>query len=408
MKKTSKFIIVLLLVFALVGCSGKGKDEPTEVVFWHAMNGAQEETLTRFAEGFMEENKDIKITLQNQGKYNDLQAKLNSTFISPKDLPTITQAYPNWLWDAAKEGLLVDMGPIVKGIENSDDINKDMLGASVIEGVQYGIPFNKSVEVLYYNADMLTEYGVEVPTTMEELATASKTIFEKSEGKVVGAGFDSLNNYYAIGMKNAGVDFNKDLDVTGQESEDVVNFYFEGVKEGYFKMANSGEYLSTDLGGEVLAMNIGSIAGESHVAKAAEGKFEFGISNRPSEINLSQGTDIYMFKEATEAEQAAAAKFIEYLVSGDVQLDWALSTGYIPVRNSVIADEKYSATDKSKAPHIVGDATEKMFTIPVIENADPAYNLGRDMMSEVLADKNTDVKKVLADYQTKMQAAWNQ
>ena len=49
-----------------------------------------------------------------------------------------------------------------------------------------------------------------------------------------------------------------------------------------------------------------------------------------------------------------------------------------------------------------------MFTIPVIENADPAYNLGRDMMSEVLADKNTDVKKVLADYQTKMQAAWNQ
>ena len=306
MKKTSKFIIVLLLVFALVGCSGKGKDEPTEVVFWHAMNGAQEETLTRFAENFMEANKDIKITLQNQGKYNDLQAKLNSTFISPKDLPTITQAYPNWLWDAAKEGLLVDMGPIVKGIENSDDLNKDMLGASVIEGVQYGVPFNKSVEVLYYNADMLKEYGVEVPPTMEALATASKTIFEKS-----------LNNYYPIEMKNAGVDFNKDLDVTGKESEDIVNFYFEGVKEGYFKMANSGEYLSTDLGGEVLAMNIGSIAGESHVAKAAEGKFEFGIANRPSAINLSQGTAIYMFNEATEAEQAAAATFIEYLVSGD-------------------------------------------------------------------------------------------
>ena len=97
MKKTSKFIIVLLLVFALVGCSGKGKDEPTEVVFWHAMNGAQEETLTRFAENFMEANKDIKITLQNHGKYNDLQAKLNLCFISPKDLAIITQAYPNWL-----------------------------------------------------------------------------------------------------------------------------------------------------------------------------------------------------------------------------------------------------------------------------------------------------------------------
>ena len=78
-----------------------------------------------------------------------------------------------------------------------------------INGVQYGIPFNKSTEVLFYNADLLKEYGVKVPTTLDELKEAAKAIYEKSNHEVVGAGFDSLNNYYVIGMKNKGVDFTK-------------------------------------------------------------------------------------------------------------------------------------------------------------------------------------------------------
>ncbi|WZU02531.1 hypothetical protein MGH68_06145 [Erysipelothrix sp. D19-032] len=45
-------------------------------------------------------NPNIKVTLQNQSKYPDLQSKINQTIASPKDLPTITQAYPNWLWNA--------------------------------------------------------------------------------------------------------------------------------------------------------------------------------------------------------------------------------------------------------------------------------------------------------------------
>lgn len=406
MKNIKKYFMVLLLVLALVGCNAKS--EETEVTFWHAMNGPQEEMLTEITEAFMKEHKDIKVTLQNQGKYSDLQAKINTTLISPKDLPTITQAYPNWLWNAAEDELLVDLAPFMDKINDLDDINKTLLDAGKIKGVQYGLPFNKSAEVLYYNANMLEEYGVEVPTTMEELAAASKTIFEKSEGKVIGAGFDSLNNYYAIGMKNEGVEFNKDLDVTSEASQKVVNYYFDGVKEGYFKMANAGEYLSSDLGSGVLAMNVGSMAGEKHVVKAIDGAFEYGVAPRPSEINLSQGTDIYMFNEASEAEQTAAVAFMNYLMSPDVQLKWALGTGYAPVRTSVVNSDEYKNTTESKVPAILADSTENMFTIPVIENADPAYNLGRDMMSKILADKNSNVAKELEAYKTQFEAAWNQ
>ena len=37
--------------------------------------------------------------------------------------------------------------------------------------------------MLFYNADLLKEYGVEVPKTLEELKEASKTIYEKSTKK---------------------------------------------------------------------------------------------------------------------------------------------------------------------------------------------------------------------------------
>ena len=424
MKNIKKYFVVLLLVLALVGCTSKPAEndgdsdivtevpEGTVVTLWHGMSGTQEEAITKITEDFMTDFPNIEVKLQNQGRYGDLQAKLNSTFISPKDLPTITQAYPNWLWHAVQDDLVVDLAPYMNNselaIEDQDDIIPALMDAGKIEGVQYGLPFNKSTEVLYYNADMLAEHGVKVPTTMEELASSSKEIYEKTNGKVVGAGFDSLNNYYAIGMKNEGVDFNSDLDVTSQASKDVVNFYYDGIKEGYFRIAGQGEYLSDPFGAQTIAMNIGSMAGESHVVKAADGRFDYGVVNRPSEINLSQGTDIYMFDSATPEEKTAAFEYMKYLMSNDAQLYWALETGYMPVRTSVIESDAYVNASESKIPAIIGDATKSMFTIPVIENADPAYNSGRDMMERILSQDNADVDAELETFKTEFEAAWNQ
>ncbi len=57
------------------------------------------------------------------------------------------------------------------------------LDGAQIDGVQYGIPFNKSTEMLFYNADMLDEYGIDVPTNLEELKEASQEIYENQTVK---------------------------------------------------------------------------------------------------------------------------------------------------------------------------------------------------------------------------------
>lgn len=426
-KSLVKATLATASVVALGACSANStnssqsakKDIVTEVksettiTFWHAMNGAPEKALQKLTDDFMKANPNIKVELQNQSTYKDLQAKINSTLTSPKDLPTITQAYPNWLFNAASQDALVDFKPYIEnetiGFKKGEEIRSNLMQGAQIDGVQYGIPFNKSTEVLFYNADLLKQYGVKVPTTLDELKEAAKTIYEKSNHEIVGAGFDSLNNYYAIGMKNKGVDFTKELDLTSDASKEVIKYYADGIRDGYFRTAGSDKFLSGPFQNKKIAMYVGSSAGESFVAKGAkEAGYEYGVAPRPDKYNLQQGTDIYMFEGSTTEEQRTAAfLYLKFLSSAESQLYWAQQTGYIPTIASVLEKDEYTKSN-SKVPAILGEATKNLFSIPVVENSDPAYAEIRTILEKIFATQNGNVDQLIQDSKAQFDAAWNQ
>lgn len=380
--------------------------EATTITFWHAMNGPHEQALTKLTEDFMKANPNVKVELQNQSSYKDLQAKLNATFTSKQNLPTISQAYPSWLYDASQSDLLVDLNPYITndkiGMKENAPLESLMKGAQ-IEGKQYGMPFNKSTEVLFYNKDLLEKYGVAVPKTLEELKVAAQTIYEKSNGEVVGAGFDSLNNYYAIGMKNKGVDFNSSLDFSSDASQKVVNYYAEGVKAGYFRIAGSDKFLSGPFANQKLAMYVGSSAGEAHVAKPAQEKgFTYGVAARPEKINLQQGTDVYMFSSASETQRTAAYLYMKFLSSADSQLYWAQQTGYMPAVESVLKSDAYK-NSTTKVPAVLEETTKELFSIPVVQNSDAAYTEVRSIMEKILATGSVDFSSL----KTQLSQVWS-
>ena len=84
---------------------------------------------------------------------------------------------------------MVDFKPYIEnetiGFKKGEEIRPELMEGAKIKGVQYGIPFNKSTEVLFYNADLLKQYGVKVPTTLDELKEAAKTIYEKSNHELL-------------------------------------------------------------------------------------------------------------------------------------------------------------------------------------------------------------------------------
>lgn len=409
-KLTSLALSAVLMTGLMTGCGSKNNasseeivteiTEPVEISFWHAMSGDLEKTLENLTDKFMEANPNITVTLQNQSTYNDLQQKMTATLASPKDLPTLTQAYPHWMINAMQDELLVDLKPYIEnetiGSENYNDMLEGFKTASEIDGKIYGMPFNKSTEVIWYNKTLFDELGLEIPTTFEEFAQVAKTITEKKG--IVGAGFDALNNFYTTYLKNKGVDFNSETDVTSAESVEAANYYLDGIKEGYFRIAGTDMYLSGPFANETLGMYIGSNAGESFVKQGVDGKFEIGVAPYPAESVMQQGTDLYMFSNATAEQRTAAFEFLKFLTSTENQITWGVETGYIPATHAAISSDEYKNSG-SLVSSILEEATSKnLFINDVAQGVDSAYNESRVVMEDILADKNSDVKSKLEAY----------
>lgn len=409
-KLTSLALSAVLMTGLMTGCGSKNNasseeivteiTEPVEISFWHAMSGDLEKTLENLTNKFMEANPNIKVNLQNQSTYNDLQQKMTATLASPKDLPTLTQAYPHWMINAMQDELLVDLKPYIEnetiGSENYNDILEGFRNSSEIDGKIYGMPFNKSTEVIWYNKTLFDELGLEVPKTFEEFAQVAKTITEKKG--IVGAGFDALNNFYTTYLKNKGVDFNSETDVTSAESVEAANYYLDGIKEGYFRIAGTDMYLSGPFAAEQLGMYVGSNAGESFVKQGVDGKFEIGVAPYPAESVMQQGTDLYMFSNATAEQRTAAFEFLKFLTSTENQITWGVETGYIPATHAAISSDEYKNSG-SLVSSILEEATSKnLFINDVAQGVDSAYNESRVVMEDILADKNSDVKSKLEAY----------
>ena len=417
-----KRLLALGLVFmsaAMVGCGSKGNDtssadivteikEPVEITFWHAMNGDLEKTLTNLTDKFMAENPNIKVTLQNQSSYKDLQQKITATVASPKDLPTMTQAYPDWMFNPIKDNLVTDLTPYIENetlkFDNYEDILPSFREAAKIDGKIYGMPFNKSTEVLWYNKTLLDELGLKAPTTYDELVQVAKTIKEKKG--IAGAGFDSLNTYYTTFLKTEGKTFDSSFDVTSEASAKALNYYLEGVKEGYFRIAGTDNYLSGPFGNGTVAMYVGSNAGENFVKQGVGDKFEVAAAPYPTSASLQQGTDLYVFSSATAEQKTAAYMFLKFLTTKENQITWASETGYMPVRQSAIDSEEYKKSGSLIAP-ILSDATKNLYTNPVVSGADAAYREAGTVMETVLANpSNADVTKTLEGFKTTLKSIW--
>lgn len=416
--KCKKLIALALSLGLMTGCTSKGGQtsneeivtelkEPVEITFWHAMNGDQEKTLQKLTDEFMSSNKNIKVTLQNQSSYPELKQKLTATVASPKDLPTMTQAYPDWVLDAVKENLVLDLEPYINNetlkFDNYEDILENFREGSKIDGKIYGMPFNKSTDVLWYNKTLLDELNLQPPTNYEELVKVSKEIKDKKG--IAGVGFDSLNTYYTTFLKNEGKTFDSSLDVTGKESAKAVNYYLDGIKEGYFRIAGTDKYLSGPFGSETVAMYVGSNAGESFVKSGAEGKFEPAAAPYPAEIAPQQGTNLYVFNNATSEQRTAAFEFMKFLTSKDVQITWAKETGYMPVRKSAIESDEYKNSGSLISP-ILSEATKNLYTNPLVDGAASAFTEAGTVLEGILADPKSDVDKKLEEFKNTLNSVW--
>src|SRR2546429_7350331 len=76
----------------------------------------------------------------------------------------------------SSSGLLVDLTDRIKAWGQIDQYFPGILQSSSWQGKNYGLPNNSNCLGLYYNADMLSQAGVQPPTTWDELRSAAKKL----------------------------------------------------------------------------------------------------------------------------------------------------------------------------------------------------------------------------------------
>ncbi|MGZ7445286.1 ABC transporter substrate-binding protein [Paenibacillus sp. TH7-28] len=332
-------------------------DQPVTIEFWHAMSWHLEEVLQQLADEFHNQNPNITVKLVAQGSYDDLSQKLMAA-AKAKTSPTMSQGYSNWQTEYVANDLIEDLTPYINdakvglSAEDQADIVKAFMDDNAWDGKTYGLPFNKSTEVLYYNQDYLDKFGLDVPATWDELKTAAAKLTSNINGKkVVGIGLEnSVSGNLATYVKQAGGEYVTEdgkVAFNSPEGEKALGFLYDLIvttKTG--RLAGEDGYMSDPFGRGDVAMYIGSSAGTSFVDSAVSGKFKWSTATLPKDKAAAspfQGTNVIVFQNATPEQKLAAWEFGKFLISKEAMIQWAKETGYVPVRGSALEDSEWTA-----------------------------------------------------------------
>lgn len=321
--------------------------EACEITFWHAMSGQQETTLTELTDQFNRENEyGITVTLVNQGYYSDLSTKLTAN-AAADTLPDIAQAYNSWLIPYLDKVVKLD-----DFVANDFDAYEDIIQSYRDETSQFGfinaLPFNKSTYVYFYNKTMFDELGLSAPTTWEDLLTIGKAFKEQKD--MVSLGYDDLAGMLEASLRQSGSDYvsEEGAQFDNETGLDVIEHILELYNDGYARLVGEDGYFSSPLSNQTIAAYVGSSTGVSYIDTSSG--WELGVAALPGNTQNAAnqaGTNLVMFSK-DENNQKAAWEYMKFLTSTEATTQWAMETGYLPIRTTAYESDTYQnfmATD---------------------------------------------------------------
>ncbi len=295
-----------------------------------------------------------------QGAYDDSLNKIKAG-LAQKDVPALAQMY-----DLAT-ALMVDL-KAVEPMQTYIDKDKfdlssfepNVLGYYSVGGKLYGMPFNTSAPILYYNKTMFKAAGLDPekpPRTYAEVLDYAKKLSKKdASGKFQVAGYGIaiygwifeqmlatsgayyLNNDNGRSSRATAAAFNSPQGIA------AVQFWKDAVDSGAaqnFGVAPNGTNAEVAaFQSQQVAMYIESTARvRAMIDASVAGKFELGTAYipRPNEDAYKNagviigGASVYILKDRPDAEKNCAWEFVKFATSPDLQAYWHTASGYYPV-----------------------------------------------------------------------------
>ena len=323
----------------------------TELTMFYpvAVGGALTKIVDGIVDDFEQANPDISVNAIYAGNYNDARVKALAALKSgdPAQLSVMFSIDVHELIDL---DAIVPFDDVVTTQEEKDWLGSfypALMENGKVDGKTYGVPFQRSTIVMYYNKDMFRAAGLDPekpPTSWEELTEVGAALTKKNaDGNVEQWGAMIPSTGYQYWMFGA---------LTKQQGQVLMN---QDGNETYFnhpKVINALEFWK-DLGTKHAVMPEGIIEWGTLRQNFLEQKtaimwhstgnlttvknnadFDFGVAMLPAGSELGSptgGGNFYLFKAASDAERAASLKLVRFMTSPEQASSWSIQTGYMGV-----------------------------------------------------------------------------
>lgn len=411
-QRAGRALVAGLLVSLLVGAlTFVAAAAPVKITFWHALGGEHGEILADLVAEFNAVQDEVEVDAQYQGNYGTLMQKLMAA-VAAGDPPTVTGSYNNWTSVFIEADAITPMAEFISdrevGLSEAElaDFIPAFIEANTWDGVLYSLPFNKSVQLLYYNKELLDQAGVAVPQTMDELAQAVREIKAKTgvPGLALRPDVDTFGAYFrAFGGEWLDADGNPAFH--GQAGLRAIEFIKGLVADGS-AYAFDG-WLDEEFNKGNMAMFIHSNSTIPWVRLGAT--FDWGTAPVPAGDRAAAtvaGQDLVIFSDASAEEQLAAWKFVKWLLSTDANARFSVGTGYLPVRRSAL-ETSIMRDYVAQAPEQYASGNESLDRL-VFDPSITAWNDMRAFISEAVERvllTDTDPQVALSDAVNKSRRA---
>ncbi len=325
----------------------------TEIQWWHAMGGANGERVNKIASDFNATQSDYKVVPVYKGNYTETMTAAIAAFRAHKQ-PAIVQVFEvgTATMMAAKgaiypvEQLMTDTGT---PFDKSDFLPAVISYYETTDGKLLSMPFNSSTPVLWYNKDALDKAGAKVPTTWDEMKTASEKLVASGMKCGFSFGWQSwvmIENYSAWHNLPMGTEENgyAGLNTRFTFNNDAVENRLQAIadwqKNNLFAYGGRrGDSLPMFTNGEC-GMWLNSSAYYGSIKSQA--KFNFGQTMMPLDTEVAKkpqnsiigGATLWVLRGKTKDQYKGTAAFLHYLSSPKVQAWWHQETGYVPITTS--------------------------------------------------------------------------
>lgn len=377
--------------------------EPIKISFWHGYTPDKAEKLDEMIALYQESNTNVIIEPQFIASGEEMLTKVQTSVMAGQQ-PDLLWGFPTWTGVLQSTGKLLPLDNLVGDFKS--DIAEGPWDVATFDNQIYSVPIEGGTLLLIYNQDMFDEAGITAaPTTWEELTeTAKKLTNNDHKGIYIAAEPNERTTWTWLCFlaQNGGKLLTADQSAVGFDKEtgkEALQYYTDFILAGSAPQTSGGQDPFLE---KQVAMTIAT----QGAAKSYKEKFEMniGVAKLPQNKAKASGlgsNHYFMFDNGDTAKQEAVMDFVQWMVTGDAQAEWAIATGYIPVSKSA-GDSQVFANYVNENPFMEVAAQSLQMGVgrPSIEQYPKISNAISAVVEEIVygkTDADAGMDKILAE-----------